>query len=87
MSEYCPFCKTQINDGAIICIGCGSRKEYKGPNGSPGFSLLLILSGAFFTFAVGKGVEGMGIPMMIVGGIFLFFNYRGFKELVWRRRY
>jgi len=85
MSEQCPFCQTQINDGAIVCIGCGAQKEHRGPNGSPGFSLILILLGSFFAF--GPGIGELGVPLMIAGGIFLLLNYKDSNNLVWRRRY
>ena len=38
VAEVCPHCRTGINSGATICVGCGARKVERGfPNGSTGF--------------------------------------------------
>ena len=38
VSEVCPHCRTSVNHGATICVGCGARKLQRGfPNGTNGF--------------------------------------------------
>jgi len=82
--EQCPFCKSDLNEGANTCASCGAY-EYVGPTEDSGCLRLLLF---FFTCIFGLGGfasfaddPGIGLLMLLlaagcVGGLWFFASGR-----------
>ena len=71
--ENCPFCKTQINEGAIVCHACNAFKNRRRVtyNAGSGFSLLVSMV-AWFIFG----------PCLLLIGTLGFFKGESFSTCI-----
>jgi RNA polymerase subunit RPABC4/transcription elongation factor Spt4 len=47
-NELCPFCKTEIKNGAVVCSACGAYERTVGWDDMDRFLFLLIILGWMF---------------------------------------
>lgn len=94
MSEVCPFCKTEVNPGATVCIGCGA---YQAAREEGGWKALKIMGNFFlfvciiptFLFSSLQGVVGAFIGNLLILpcfalGIWLFWKkVKSYSEVLW----
>jgi hypothetical protein len=82
MAENCPFCHTEIPDGAIVCRGCGANKR-SAVNG--GIFLGLILIGGAASQMLGTSWSALG--WLIIAGCIaiLVWAFRNMRKMIWVR--
>lgn len=96
-NEYeCPFCKSKVPSGALVCASCGAFKGTKFKAGGyslwPGFIMALL--GLVMVFA---GFDSkpehnywvmavIGVVLFIVGGIVIYFTGKKGSKKTWLRK-
>jgi hypothetical protein len=96
-SEHCPFCRTQINEGATVCVGCGAYKGQRKMEGAlwsnlswyfPIWAAPFVLGPLAIIWAISESWI-VGVIMLIV----IWLGYRMFRkgwrhanEVAWIRR-
>jgi hypothetical protein len=83
MSEVCPFCHTEIPDGAIVCRGCGANKRPAANLGTIIAPLLGLFGAASL---VGNGRYGWAFLVAAVCVFLIRFIYRRAQQAVWARQ-
>lgn len=63
MTDQCPFCKSDIHEGATVCAACGAFKGPKPrksilPGGPLGGAMVLFAGAAWFMFGPGAILAG-----------------------------
>lgn len=76
MSRKCPFCKTEINEGATVCAGCGAYESTPAREGGAGTKLLLLITVPCGLFVALATAASMGLMGMIIS---VFFTYMAYK--------
>ncbi len=81
--EKCPFCATEIPDGASVCVGCQAQKVQPSTTIWGVLSVFLIFPGAILSF-----FGGVGLPVLGLGILFWIIHCKKFKKLKyhWERK-
>ena len=90
--EECPFCRTVLKEGAIVCPSCGANKR-EGPGCgcvmALGIAFGIVMSGLFAMAAVLDGEIGLalgaaGVTLLLVA--LIRWVWRREKRPMWYRR-
>lgn len=90
--SLCPFCRTLIPAGAIICTGCGARLHVTSPNALVSLVVGVVPVGLailLFLLLVENrkhfDVMTLGLPFMALIFSYRLLRKRLYKKLVWVR--
>jgi hypothetical protein len=91
----CPFCKSDINEGASVCASCNAFKEKQGNSFSRGIGILFsILFCVGIPFSIAETVASkthvffgyVVLAITLIAGIWLFTQLlKGINKMQWKR--
>lgn len=65
----CPFCKTELPEGATVCAGCGARKGINGEQGNPFIRFAFWMCGPGGVLVVWLGIIPAQLWQLLAKGI------------------
>jgi len=85
--QKCPFCASNIPDGAIVCTGCQATYGYHPNAVSKGWYITLFVIFGFFAIeALSSGYPGFAIFLGALSVVLLIFYFPSYRKKWWRSR-
>lgn len=84
--QKCPFCASNIPDGAIVCTGCQATYGYDPRAVSKGWYITLFVIFGYFTIAL---LDHPGFAILPGAGsvLLLIFYFPTYRKRWWRSRF
>ena len=82
MTEQCPFCRSEIPEGAIVCRGCGANKRRVSDARE---AVAALIPGALGIYTLTTTWWIVGAILLVGSVLVITWSYRNFKKIVWVR--
>jgi hypothetical protein len=82
MSEICPFCHTEIPNGAVVCRGCGANKR---PAAQRQLLMVSAVLAIVSLFIMMNFIFVVGVVIFVVSAILGVIIYNKSNQFIWVR--